>query len=135
ARSDPRDGREARFNTEQNALVVKNAEHYYRTMVEGGPESWNIRDRHMVETLERLMRHHGPQAKAIVWEHNTHIGDARFTDMADDGTVNVGQLVREAHAADGVVLVGFGSHRGSVIASEGWDEPYQKMPVPPGRPG
>src|SRR5262249_30048733 len=81
----PPDGREAHFNAEQNDLVVKNAEHYYRTMVHGGPESWNIRDRHMTETLGRLMRHHGPQAQAIVWAHNTHIGDARFTDMADDG--------------------------------------------------
>ena len=70
-------------------------------MVRGGPESWNIRDRHMTETLERLMRHHGPDAKAIVWEHNTHIGDARSTDMADEGMVNVGQLVRERHARRG----------------------------------
>src|SRR5262249_25134863 len=78
------DGREAQFNADQNALVVRNAEHYYRTMVRGGSESWNIRDRHMVETLERLMRHHGLAAKGIVWEHNTHIGDAGFTDMAGD---------------------------------------------------
>ena len=133
--SHPHDGREARFNAEQNALVVKNAEHYYRTMVQGGPESWNIRDRHMTQTLERLMRHHGPESKAIVWAHNTHIGDARFTDMADDGMVNIGQLVREGHAGDGVVLVGFGSHRGTVIAGEEWEAPMQRMPVPPGRPG
>src|SRR5437660_7800806 len=127
------DGREAHFSAEQNALVVKNAEHYYRTMVEGGPESWNIRDRHMTETLDRLMRHHGPQSKAIVWAHNTHIGDARFTDMADDGMVNIGQLVREGHADDGVVLVGFGSYRGSVIAGDEWEAPMEQMPVPPGR--
>ena len=79
-RDEPRyaaDGREEFFAAEQNALVVKNAEAYYRAMVRGGPESWNIRDRHMTETLERLMRHQGPGAKAIVWEHNTHIGDAR----------------------------------------------------------
>src|SRR5262249_37401634 len=85
------DGREAHFEAEQNALVIKNAEAYYRTMVHGGSDSWNIRDRHMVETLGRLVRFHGPQCKAIVWEHNTHIGDARYTDMADDGMVNVGQ--------------------------------------------
>ena len=78
-------------------------------MVRGGADSWNVRDRHMAETLDRLMAHHGPAAKAIVWEHNTHIGDARYTDMADDGMVNVGQLVRERHGEDGVVLVGFGS--------------------------
>jgi erythromycin esterase-like protein len=89
------EGSEAYFQAEQNALVVKNAEAYYRAMVRGGPDSWNVRDRHMTETLERLMKHHGPYAKAIVWEHNTHVGDARFTDMADDGMVNVGQLARE----------------------------------------
>ncbi len=134
ARVDPRDGREAHFNAEQNALVVKNAEHYYRTMVQGGPASWNIRDRHMVETLEQLMRHHGPKAKAIVWEHNTHIGDARYTDMAEDGMVNVGQLVREGHAGDGVVLVGFASYRGSVIAGSEWEAPMQQIDVPPAQP-
>jgi erythromycin esterase-like protein len=129
------EGREAFFAAEQNALVVKNAEAYYRAMIRGGPESWNIRDRHMTETLERLMRHHGPDARAIVWEHNTHIGDARATDMADDGMVNVGQLVRDRHAAEGVVLVGFGSHRGSVIAGREWEAPMERMAVPPGREG
>jgi len=134
ARPQPDDGRGGHFNAEQNALVVKNAEHYYRTMVRGGPESWNVRDRHMTETLDRLMRHHGPQAKAIVWAHNTHVGDARFTDMADDGTVNIGQLVRERHARAGVVLVGFGSYQGSVIAGQEWEAPMQRLVVPPGRP-
>lgn len=127
------DEAEARFNAEQNALVVQNAEHYYRTMVQGGPESWNIRDRHMTETLERLMRHYGPRSKGIVWAHNTHIGDARYTDMIDDGTVNLGQLVREGHQKEEVVLVGFGSYRGSVIAGEEWEAPMQRMVVPPGR--
>jgi len=103
-------------------------------MVQGGPDSWNIRDRHMVETLEQVMKHHGPQAKAIVWEHNTHVGDARFTDMADEGMVNVGQLVREGHATPEVVLVGFGSYRGSVIAGSEWEAPMERMKVPPGRP-
>jgi erythromycin esterase-like protein len=129
------DGREARFEAEQNALVVQNAEAYYRAMVHGGPESWNVRDRHMAETLDRLMSRHGPTAKAIVWEHNTHIGDAHFTDMADDGTVNVGQLVRERHAEEGVALVGFGSHRGSVIAAREWDAPMERMRLPEARPG
>lgn len=129
------DGREEFFTAEQNALVVKNGESYYRAMVRGGPESWNIRDRHMNETLERLMEHHGSKAKAIVWEHNTHIGDARATDMADEGMVNVGQLVRESHGAEGVFLVGFGSHHGSVIAAQEWEAPMEEMPVPPGRDG
>jgi erythromycin esterase-like protein len=131
----PHDGRESHFDAEQNALVLKNAERYYRTMVQGGPESWNIRDRHMVEMLNRLMQHHGPNAKAIVWEHNTHIGDARYTDMVDDGMVNVGQLVRDEHADDGVVLVGFSSYRGSVIAGREWGAPMERIEVPPGRPG
>ncbi len=131
----PQGDREAAFNAEQNALVVKNAEDYYRTVVCGGPDSWNVRDRHMTETLERLMRFHGPTAKAIVWAHNTHVGDARHTDMADDGMVNIGQLVRQDHSDEGVVLVGFGSHHGTVIAGAEWEAPMERMPVPPGRPG
>jgi len=127
--------REAAFDAEQNALVIKNAESYYRAMVRGGAGSWNVRDRHMTETLERLMRFHGPEAKGIVWEHNTHIGDARFTDMADDGMVNVGQLVREGHEREGVVLVGFSTSRGTVIAGDEWEAPMERMPVPPARAG
>ena len=130
-----RDDPESRFSAEQNALVVRGAERYYRAMVRGGSSSWNVRDRHMVETLERLMRHHGPDAKAIVWEHNTHIGDARATDMAEAGMVNVGQLVREQRGAEDVVLVGFGSYRGSVIAGAEWGAPMERMPVPPAREG
>lgn len=126
---------EAIFDAEQNALVVKNAEAYYRTIVRGGGESWNVRDRHMAETLDRLLDRHGPAAKAVVWEHNTHIGDARATDMARAGMVNVGQLARERYARDDVVLVGFGSHSGSVIAADRWDGPIETMPVPPARPG
>jgi erythromycin esterase-like protein len=129
------DGRDAYFNAEQNALVARNAELYYRTMVRGGSTSWNVRDHHMVETLNRLMEHHGRSARAIVWEHNTHIGDARFTDMARSGMVNVGQLVRQEHEREGVVLVGFGSHRGSVIAGREWGAPMQRMTVPEAREG
>jgi erythromycin esterase-like protein len=127
------DGPEHFFNAEQNALVARNAERYYRTMVRGGPASWNVRDHHMVETLERLMAFHGPDAKAIVWEHNTHVGDARFTDMARAGMVNVGQLVRQAHDNDDVVIVGFGTHRGTVIAAQEWGAPMQLMHVPEAR--
>jgi erythromycin esterase len=104
-------------------------------MVRGNAESWNIRDRHMASTLDRLIDDHGPTARAIVWEHNTHIGDARATDMADDGMVNVGQLVRERHAGEGVMLVGFGSYRGTVIAGDYWDAPMEEIEVPPGREG
>ncbi|HWH53005.1 MAG TPA: erythromycin esterase family protein [Gemmatimonadaceae bacterium] len=127
------DGREGYFDAEQNALVARNAELYYRTMIRGGPASWNVRDTHMVETLDRLMGHHGPNAKAIVWEHNTHVGDARFTDMARAGMVNVGQLVRQAHDREGVLLVGFGTHRGTVIAGNEWGAPMERMRVPPAR--
>jgi erythromycin esterase-like protein len=132
------DGREAFFNAEQNALVAKNAELYYRTMVRGGSQSWNVRDFHMVDTLDRLMSYHhrlNPDAKAIVWEHNTHIGDARFTNMANAGMVNVGQLVRQSRDDEGVVLVGFGSHRGTVIAGEEWGAPMERMRVPEARVG
>jgi len=127
------EGREAFFNAEQNALVAKNAELYYRTMVRGGSESWNVRDTHMADTLDRLMTHHGPGAKAIVWEHNTHIGDARATDMAREGMTNLGQLARERHGTQDVVLVGFGSHRGTVIAGAEWGAPMEVIQVPPAR--
>jgi erythromycin esterase-like protein len=123
------------FNAEQNALVAKNAEEYYLTMIRGDSKSWNVRDQHMVETLNRLAARHGPKCKAIVWEHNTHIGDARYTDMAGDGMINVGQLVRDQHADDGVVLVGFSSYRGTVVAGDYWGAAMRKMPVPPGRDG
>lgn len=132
-RSAPRfgdDGREGFFDAEQNALIVRNAEEYYRTMILADEHSWNIRDRHMVETLERLMSFHGPHAKAIVWEHNTHVGDARATDMAAHGMVNVGQLVREAHSQDDVAIIGFGSHHGTVIAGREWGAPMERMRVP-----
>jgi erythromycin esterase len=129
------DSAEGYFNAEQNAVIAKNAELYYRTMVRGGPTSWNVRDHHMNETLDRLMKHHGPYAKAIVWEHNTHVGDARFTDMSRAGMVNVGQLVRQNHEPEGVWLVGFGTNRGTVIAGREWGAPMERMPVPAARPG
>jgi erythromycin esterase len=124
------DGREAHFNAEQNAVVAKNAELYYRTMMKGGAASWNVRDHHMMNTLERLMKFHGSDAKSIVWAHNTHIGDARATDMARAKMVNLGQLAREQAGRDSVVLVGFGTYKGSVIASKAWGEPMERMPVP-----
>ena len=129
------DGREARFDAEQNALVARNAETYYRTMVRGGGASWNVRDRHMVETLVRLTRYHGLKSRGILWEHNTHIGDARYTDMGRAGMVNVGQLVREEWGEENVALVGFGSYGGSVIAGAEWGAPMERMAVPPARQG
>jgi erythromycin esterase len=129
------DGRDAYFAAEQNAHVAINAERYYRAMIIGGPSSWNVRDYHMMHTLDRLMVHHGPTAKSIVWAHNTHVGDARFTDMARDGMVNVGQLARQSHGDEGVVLIGFATHRGSVIAADEWGAPMERMAVPPARAG
>jgi erythromycin esterase-like protein len=128
---DPEDA----FNAEQNAFVAVNAERYYRAMVRGGAASWNVRDFHMADTLDRLMQYHGPEAKGIVWEHNTHIGDARATDMTLMGQVNIGQLARERHQPEDVVLVGFGGHRGSVIAGVEWGASMERMTVPPGEQG
>jgi erythromycin esterase-like protein len=123
------------FNAEQNAIVAVNAEKYYRTMILGGPHSWNVRDRHMADTLERLLNFHGPDSKAIVWEHNTHIGDARATDMVDEGMFNIGELARMQHHDKGVVLVGFGSYQGTVIAGKSWGAAIRHMEVPPGQKG
>ncbi|WP_437522017.1 erythromycin esterase family protein [Sorangium sp. So ce726] len=128
------DGRDGHFVAEQNALVVKNAEAYYRAMVRSNAESWNVRDRHMAETLDRLLEQHGPRARALVWAHNTHIGDARFTDMAERGEVNLGQLARERHGEERVALVALGTHRGTVIAAREWDAPMEVMRLPVGRP-
>ncbi|HET6232461.1 MAG TPA: erythromycin esterase family protein [Longimicrobiaceae bacterium] len=128
------DDPESFFDAEQNALVARNAERYYRAMIRGGSASWNVRDTHMIETLERLLEHHGPNAKAIVWEHNTHIGDARATDMARAGMVNVGQLARQKWGDD-AVLVGFSSYSGSVIAGDEWGAPMRRLPVPEAREG
>jgi erythromycin esterase-like protein len=123
--------REAYFNAEQNAIVAKNAELYYRKMIQGGTATWNIRDTHMMDTLIRLMEFHGKQAKSIVWAHNTHIGDAKYTDMAEAKMVNIGQLVRK-HAGDKkAALVGFGTYQGTVIAAKEWGEKMERMHIPP----
>ncbi|MET9453361.1 erythromycin esterase family protein [Streptomyces cinerochromogenes] len=135
ARTAGGDGSQAEFAARQNAEVLAGAESYYRAMVDSGPQAWNIRDHHMADTLDRLMDHHGPGAKAVVWAHNTHIGDARATDMADTGMVNVGQLVRERHTGKGVVLVGFGSYSGTALAADAWGGVPRTMDVPPAHTG
>ncbi|MEG9328187.1 erythromycin esterase family protein [Salinimicrobium catena] len=129
------DEREADLNAELNTLVMKNAEKYYEAMASFDSSSWNVRDSHMVETLNHLMNYHDDHAKVIIWEHNTHIGDARATDMAAHGMHNVGQLVRQQHQDDGVVLVGFGSYQGSVMAGEFWGGKMKKMELPKGIEG
>ncbi|WP_260191969.1 erythromycin esterase family protein [Actinophytocola gossypii] len=124
-----------RFEAWQNAEIVAGAEHYYRAMIGGGRQSWNVRDQHMDDTLDRLLTHYGPAAKVVVWAHNTHVGDARATDMAAAGEINLGQLARERLGTDQVVLVGFGTHRGTVIAGDAWGAPMREIPVPPARSG
>lgn len=126
---------EAALNMEQNAEIAVNAEHYYRNMVGINSNTWNLRDTHMMETYNRILKFHGPTAKAIVWEHNTHIGDARYTDMAKHGDINVGQLVREQKGEKDTVLVGFGSYSGSVIAGDNWGAPIKNMTVPNAKAG
>jgi len=121
---------EAAFDAWQNAEVAAGAEHYYRTMVRGDRESWNIRDQHMVDTVGRIVRHLGSDARGVVWEHNTHVGDARATDMAAAGMVNVGQLLRERYGDERVTLVGMATRGGRVIASRAWGEPEEVMTVP-----
>ncbi|MGX1161279.1 erythromycin esterase-like protein [Arthrobacter sp. SLBN-100] len=123
----------AAFDAVQNAIVAANAERYYRTMIRADRQSWNIRDHHMSDTIDRLARHHGPGSKGVVWAHNTHIGDARATDMALDGMVNIGQLMRQRH--HGSVVLGFSSFNGSVTAARSWGAPEQAMDVPDALPG
>lgn len=123
------------FNAEQNAHVAVSAEKYYRAMVKGGPHSWNIRDRHMSDTLERLLKFHGDDSKVIVWQHNTHVGDARATDMVDEGMFNIGELARMEHKEKGVVLVGFGSYMGTLMAGRKWGAAMQAVQMPEARKG
>jgi len=131
-----RDGRVAQdefFFAEQNARLVLNAERYYRSMFRGRVESWNLRDQHMAETLDALVSQlnaQGQRAKVAVWEHNSHLGDARATYMADYGELNVGQLVRERYGSE-AVLVGFTTYKGTVTAASDWDGPAERKRVRP----
>jgi erythromycin esterase-like protein len=136
ARRDGRIPEDEYFFAEQNARLIVDAEAYYRTMFRGAVESWNLRDRHMAGTLDALLRHFrrdGRAARAIVWEHNSHIGDARATQIAEAGEYNVGQLAREAYDDD-VVLVGFTTATGTVTAASDWDAPAERKRVRPPLP-
>ncbi|MBY5704490.1 protein-L-isoaspartate(D-aspartate) O-methyltransferase [Rhizobium leguminosarum] len=124
---------DAFLDATQNARLIASAERYYRIMYYGGAESWNLRDTHMFETLQHLLDAKGPDAKAIVWAHNSHIGDARFTDMgATREEFNIGQLCREAFGDD-AALIGFGTHSGTVAAANDWDGDMEVMRVNPSR--
>jgi erythromycin esterase-like protein len=130
ARQDP----ESFLDAAVSARLVKNAEAYYRAMYYGSAESWNLRDTHMVETLCALLDARGPQAKAVVWAHNSHIGDASKTEMGQErGELNIGQLCRERFG-DLAVLIGFGTHGGTVACAHDWDEPMEIKRVNPSRP-
>ncbi|OOY11882.1 erythromycin esterase [Thioclava marina] len=122
------------FDAVQNARLVANAERYYRVMYYASNETWNLRDRHMFETLQRILERGGPEAKAVVWAHNSHIGDARFTDMGRTRNEwNIGQLCREAYGAK-AALIGFGTHGGTVAAASEWGAPMEVKEVRPSRP-
>ncbi len=108
----------------QNARLVANAERYYRIMYYGSRASWNLRDTHMFETLKNLMSHHGPRSKAIVWAHNSHVGDSAATEMSARDEYNIGHLCREEFG-NGCYSIGFGTHSGTVAAASNWDEPME----------
>ena len=127
-----RDG-EDYFDAEQNARVVHAAEAYYRAMYRGSAESWNQRDAHMFATLSRLLEHRSPAAKAVVWAHNSHVGDASATAMGQAGEFNIGQLCRRAWG-DRVVSIGFGTDRGEVAAADDWSGPVAIKQILPARP-
>jgi erythromycin esterase-like protein len=128
-----RDGRIAAdeyFFAEQNARLVANAETYYRAMFGSHVQSWNVRDRHMMETLESLVQHTGRESKAVVWAHNSHLGDARHTEFAIRGELNVGQLVKQRFG-DESRSIGFGTHEGTVAAADNWGGEVRVMDVRP----
>jgi erythromycin esterase-like protein len=116
------------FDAEQNARLVTNAERYYRTMYYAENNSWNQRDQHMFETLQAVLAFRGPQAKAVIWEHNSHIGDARATEMSARGEFNIGQLVRQKYG-DAAYLIGFGTDHGTVAAASEWGGPMEVKQV------
>ncbi len=125
------------FFAEQNARLVRNAEEYYRAMYQGSVSSWNLRDQHMTETLRSLVEHLGAvldRSKIVVWEHNSHVGDARATELGESGEFNVGQLARSTWA-DECFLVGFTTHHGRVSAASSWGGPVEHKRVRPGLSG
>jgi protein-L-isoaspartate(D-aspartate) O-methyltransferase len=118
------------FDAERNATVVRDAEQYYRVMYRGSRESWNLRDTHMFDMLSATLEHRGADARAVVWAHNSHVGDARATEMGLRGELNIGQLAKEAFG-DEAFNIGFGTHHGTVAAASNWGEPVQFMKVRP----
>jgi len=129
-----RSGADEQFFAEQNARVARNAAAYYRSMFRGRVSSWNLRDQHMADTIDLLIPHLREQdghARIAVWAHNSHLGDARATEMGVVGELNVGQLMRDRYHEQ-AVLVGFSTHRGTVTAASDWDQPSRRKRVRPG---
>lgn len=124
---------DAFFDAARNATVVSEAERYYRAMYRGARESWNLRDRHMYETLLALLEHRGPDSRAVIWAHNSHVGNATATEMAMHGELNLGQLVREKFG-ERAYSIGFGTDRGMVAAATNWDGPMEVKEVRPAHP-
>ena len=118
------------LDASQNAMLVANAERYYRTMYYGSRASWNLRDTHMFDTLKRVLEEHGDNSKAVVWAHNSHVGDASATEMSARGEHNIGQLCRQAFG-DNSYHIGFGTDHGTVAAASNWDEPMEIKQVRP----
>ncbi len=118
----------------QNARLIANAERYYRIMYYGSRASWNLRDTHMFETLDNLLNYHGPDSKAVIWAHNSHVGDSAATEMAVRGEYNLGNLCRRMLGAQ-VYSIGFGTHAGTVAAASEWDGPMQIKQVRPSQSG
>ena len=123
-------GRQRFFSAEQNAQLIRNGERYYRTMYDDSIDSWNQRDQNMFETLQEILNYRGQTSKAVVWAHNSHIGDARATDMGAHGEFNIGQRVRETFG-DNAYLIGFGTDHGTVAAASEWGGPMKVMQVQP----
>lgn len=121
---------QAFFSAEQNVLLARAAENFYRAMLRGDPDSWNVRDSYMFETLTRLHDHLGPDTRIVVWAHNTHVGDYRATEEHDLGYLNIGQLARERYG-DTLFLLGFGTYHGTVTAATAWGGPPERKAVPP----
>lgn len=122
-------------STEQNAYVIADAESYYKSMYSSSADSWSLRDSHMFETLRRLLNNKPPTSKAVVWAHNSHVGDARYTSMGTRrGELNLGQLCRENFGQESVALIGIGTHTGTVAAAHEWDSDMEVMGVKPSRP-
>ncbi|MFD8496072.1 erythromycin esterase family protein [Amycolatopsis sp. NPDC059657] len=125
------------FSAERNAQLVKAAEHYYRTMFSSRVSSWNLRDRHMADTLDALAEHLGrrdEQVKIVVWAHNSHLGDARAGEPGVRGELNLGQLVRERHPGE-CRSIGFTTYTGTVTAAADWNKPAERRHVQPALPG